>query len=105
MEKYRAFIETGVIFILMGVFSVIVKLNKEDKEVKFSKIFTRFYTNIIAGWGIYSLLIGYHEWFGNFPQKIFIIMTVVLTGVRAFDYLEENDVVGRMIEAIFKKKI
>jgi hypothetical protein len=105
MEDYFAYTETALIFLLMGAFSVIMQINKEEQKVSFPKIFQKFYMNIIAGWGIYSALIGYEEWFGNYPQKVFIIMTVTLLGVKAFDYLEKNDVLGRMIESIFQKKV
>lgn len=105
MIDYFAYTETALIFLLMGAFSVIMQINKEEKEVKFSKVFQKFYMNVIAGWGIYSAMIGYEEWFGNYPQKIFVIMTVTLMGVKAFDYLEANDVLGRIIESIFQKKV
>ena len=105
MTEYFAYTETAIIFLLMGAFAVIMQINKEAKKVSFHKVFQKFYMNIIAGWGIYSALIGYEEWFGNYPQKVFIIMTVTLLGVKGFNYLEENDVLGRVIESIFQKKV
>lgn len=105
MNEYFAYTETLLIFLVMGAFAVIMQINREERKVSFAKIFQKFYMNIIAGWGIYSALIGYEEWFGNYPQKVFIIMTVTLSGVKAFEYLEKNDVLGRIIESIFQKKI
>ena len=104
MKNYQDLIETIIIFLIMGILSVIAKLQKSETKLNLRQKFNIFYINTVAGWGVYSLLIGYKEWFGNYPQKVFTIMSVVYVGFEVLEYIKKTNILGKLIEFIINKK-
>ena len=96
--------QTVIIFLLMGMFTVIVHISKQSGKVNWSRRFNLFYINIIAGWGLYSLLAGLYTWFTNFPQKVFTIMLVTYTGYSTLEWMKKNEVLRRILEIFMKEK-
>ena len=43
MEEIKEWILTAMIFIIMGIFTVVVKLTKSKKQVNFKQMFALFY--------------------------------------------------------------
>lgn len=103
MQNLYDSIQTGIIFVLMGVFTVIVTISKSAKKLNLTEKFNLFYVNTVAGWGFFSLLISYDDWFGNFPQKVFTIMTVVYVGFNTLEFIKKRNLLGKIIEVFTKK--
>jgi len=104
LGKFSHILETAAIFLIMGVFSVASYLQKQDTKVNMATLTRHFYINIVSGWGFYSLVTSYNGWFGQYPQKIFTIMTVVTLGFNGLEYLKDNNVLGKLIETFLNKK-
>jgi hypothetical protein len=85
MERYRGLIEDGAIFLLMAVFTAMKQLLSDEGEINWRKTFAKIFTNLIAGVGLYSFLLSYKPWYGEYPQKIGVIMFVVYAGSRVID--------------------
>ena len=57
----------------------------------------------MAGWGLYSLLVGYKEWFGNYPQKVFVIMSVVYVGFQVLESIKKKKIFEKIVKFILTK--
>lgn len=95
---------TALTFIIMGVFTVVVKISNSQTRLNFKQIFATLYINMVAGWGIFSLLTSWNSWFGVPPQKVFVILAVTYGGYDAIDRLRKSGWLGRLIEFILKGK-
>lgn len=93
MERYQGIIEDIAIFVLMAVFSVIKQVVADDGEIPWKKVFTKIFSNFVAGAGFYSFLLAYKPWYGEYPQKVGVIMIVVYAGSRLIDVV---------VDAIYK---
>ena len=103
-NELREILETILIFLIMGILSVIAKLQKSESKLNLREKFNIFYVNTVAGWGLFSLLVSYKDWFGNYPQKVFTIMTVVYVGFNVLEYIKRQNIVGKFIEFIINNK-
>jgi hypothetical protein len=93
MERYRGLIEDGAIFLLMAVFTAMKQILVDDGEIDWGRTITKIFVNLIAGVGVYSFLLSYQDWYGQYPQKVGIIMLVVYGGSRMIDLF---------VDALFK---
>lgn len=103
-HEINEWILTALIFLIMGIFTVIVKLTKSKKQINFKRMFALFYINVVAGWGIFSLITAKIEWFGIMPQKVFTIMAVTFVGYDALDRLRKSGWFVRLVEFLIKGK-
>lgn len=71
---------TLIIFIIMGTLKLISIITKAESRLNLRQKFNIFYVNTVAGWGFFSLLVSYDEWFGELPQMVFFIMSVTYVG-------------------------
>ena len=85
MERYRGLIEDGAIFLLMAVFTVMKQLLVEEGEINWSKSIAKVFVNFVAGVGFYTLLLSYQDWFGQYPQKVGVVMIVTYVGSKTID--------------------
>lgn len=85
MEKYRGLFEEAFIFLLMSVFTAMKQLINREGEIDWTSTFAKVFTNLVAGVGIYSFLLSYKDWYGQYPQKVGVIMFVVYSGSRIID--------------------
>lgn len=102
-EYFTDQVQTILIFLLMGIFSVVARISSSDSKLSLRQKFNLFYVNIVAGWGMFSLLTSYSEWFGEFPQKVFTIMTVVYVGFNALEKLKKSDFLSKLVTLILNK--
>ena len=102
-DSFTDTVQTIIIFFIMGVFTVVTKVSKSKEKINFKKAINLFYVNTVAGWGIFSLLTGYNDWFGNWPQKVFTIMTVVYVGFNVLEKMQTENLLSKLIEIFFKK--
>ena len=85
MERYRGFVEEGMIFMIMSIFTVLKQMLREGDDVDWKKSLIKVFTNLVAGWGFYSFLLAYKPWYGEYPQKIGVIMVMVYAGSKLID--------------------
>lgn len=85
MERYKVLVEEGAIFLLMSVFTVLKQLVSEEGSINWGKSFAKVFINLISGWSLYSFLLAYKPWYGEYPQKIGVIMFVVYGGTKLID--------------------
>jgi len=90
MDRYRGLVEDGAIFLLMAVFTAMKQILVDDGEIDWTKTFSKIFTNIIAGVGFYSFLLAYKPWYGEYPQKVGIIMVVTYTGSKLIDIVVDK---------------
>ena len=101
-ELINEWVLTAVIFLIMGIFTVVVKLTNSKNQVNFKQMFALFYINVVAGWSIFSLITSKIEWFGIMPQKVFTIMAVTFVGYDALDRLRKSGWLVKLIEFFIK---
>lgn len=94
--------ETFLIFVLMGVFTVIAFVSKTDEKLDLRKKFNLFYINTVAGWGIFSLVISIDDWFNAWPQRVFTIMTVTYVGFNTLEFIKKKQIISKIIAVFFK---
>lgn len=90
MEKYRGIFEDGAIFLLMSLFTALKQILADEGEIDWPRTFAKVFTNLIAGVGIYSFLLSYKPWYGEYPHKVGIIMIVVYAGSRVIDVVVDK---------------
>ena len=90
MERFRSLAEDGVIFIIMGILSIMKELISQDGPIEWGKISAKFLINLISGVGVYSFLLSYKEWYGEYPQKIGVIMFATYTGSKIIDLVVDR---------------
>lgn len=90
MEKYQYLVEDAVIFLIMAIFSVMRNLVNSDKPISWAKSFTKMLSNLVAGLGLYSFLLSYKSWYGEYPQKIGVIMLVTYAGSKMIDLIVDK---------------
>ena len=90
MERYRGLVEDGFIFLLMAVFTAMKQLLAGEGEIDWRRTFAKIFVNMIAGVGIYSFLLSYKPWYGEYPQKVGVIMFVVYAGSRFIDLIVDK---------------
>jgi hypothetical protein len=90
MEKYRGLIEDGVILGIMAVFTVLKQILAEEGQINWGKTLAKTFTNFVAGWGFYSFLQAYKPWYGEYPQKVGVIMVTVYGGSKLIDLVVEG---------------
>lgn len=93
MEKYRALFEEGIILVIMALFTLLKEMINQTGPIHWAKSAAKFFTNLVAGWGFYSFLLAYKPWYGEYPQKVGVIMVVVYGGSRIIDLV---------VDAIYK---
>lgn len=101
-EYFNEAIQTFLIFVLMGVFTVIAFVSKSDEKINLRKKFNLFYINTVAGWGIFSLVISIDDWFNEWPQRVFTIMTVTYVGFNSLEYIKKKGIINKLIAVFFK---
>ena len=97
MTEYYDLIQTILIFIMMGFFKLLTYVGGSQKKLNWKQKFNYFYINIIAGWAIYSALIAYDDWFEDFPQKVFTILSVTYFGFGAIEKLHDKKIIEKII--------
>lgn len=90
MERWRALAEDGVLFLIMSIFAVMKQMIGTGGRILWGQALTKLFTNLVAGVGFYSFLLSYKEWYGEYPQKVGVIMFVVYTGSRVIDTLVDR---------------
>ena len=93
MERYRGLLEDGVILLIMSVFTVLKQMINEEGSIHWGKTFAKVFVNLVAGWGFYSFLMAYKPWYGEYPQKVGVIMIMVYAGSKLIDLV---------VDAIYK---
>jgi len=74
------FLDTIMWFILMGFLAIMKEGMGRKTPWEWKTAFVKFLTNIIAGVGFYSFILSYWPWYGENPQRIWVIMIVVYGG-------------------------
>lgn len=100
MERYRGLIEDGAIFLLMAVFTVMKQILVDEGQINWGKTFAKIFVNIIAGVGFYTFALSYKPWYGEYPQKIGVIMIVTYAGSKLIEI-----VVDKIYNFVRKKDI
>lgn len=90
MEKYKELIEDGIILAIMSVFTVLKQMLNDEGRINWCKTLTKVFTNLVAGWGFYSFLLAYKPWYGEYPQKVGVIMITVYGGSRLIDVVVDT---------------
>lgn len=90
MERFKSLAEDGIIFAVMGILSIMKELLAKDEPIEWGKIFTKFFINLVSGVGVYSFLLSYKEWYGEYPQKIGVIMFATYTGSKVIDLVVDK---------------
>ena len=93
VERFKFVVEDGLIILIMAIFKVLKELLNTVGPIDWPKFFIKIFTNFIAGMGFYSFLLAYKEWYGQYPQKVGVIMVVVYAGSNLIDVV---------VEAIYK---
>ena len=98
MKKYiDVIINDGVIFLLMGIVAVIKDMVGSEQKINWPKLWSKLFTKIAVGAGFYSFLLSYKPWYGEYPQKVGIIMIAVYVGDKIIDVIADK------LFAFFKK--
>lgn len=90
MDRFQGVGETILWFILMGVFSLLQSGLSKPEKWNVWKALGKFFVNVVAGVGFYSFLLSYKSWFGDYPQKIGVIMLATYIGSRLIDLLVDK---------------
>ena len=90
MDRFRGLAEDSAIFLVMSIFSVIRTMISSDKPIEWGRSIARMFSNLVAGVGFYSFLLSYKEWYGEYPQKIGVIMFVTYAGSRVVDLFTDK---------------
>lgn len=90
MERIRSIIETGSIFAIMAVFSVMKEALSKEGAINWKKSFMKGFVNFVAGVSFYSVLISYKPQIDNYPQRIGAIMFVTYIGSKLLDILVDR---------------
>lgn len=94
MEWIKEFGEVLLLFVVGGIFSVVKHGLKKEGKWNIWKSLTKFFVNIISGITLYVFLLSYKEWYGEYPQKIGVIMMVTYIGSRLIDLLVDKSFEG-----------
>ena len=79
-----------MVFLTGGLFSGMKQLLSEEGKIDWLRLFLRMFSNLIAGVALYSFLISYKPWYGEYPQKTGIIIVLVYAGSRGIDLLADK---------------
>jgi hypothetical protein len=91
MERFRAFIEgDAIILAIMALFTFLKQSINEPGPIHWAKAFTKVFTNFVAGWGFFSLVMAYDARLGEYPQKVGVIMITVYAGSRLIDIVVDG---------------
>ena len=101
-DKMSDLLITLVIFIIMGTLKLVATIAGSNTKISIRQKFNVFYVNTVAGWGFFSLLISYDDWFGKLPQKIFIIMSVTYVGFNILNSTKFLNFVKKFFEYVTK---
>jgi hypothetical protein len=86
MERLRELLRNdGVIFLFMGVLAVMKEMISTTERINLRLVGIKLFIKIASGVGFYSFLLSYKEWYGQYPQKIGIIMVCVFAGDKVID--------------------
>lgn len=95
MQKYIDNLPDTVFwFLVMGLLTVIKEGIKTAGEWSWRRSSSKFLANVIAGAGFYSFLLSYKPWYGEYPQKIGVIMLVVYVGSSLIDIVTDKIIDG-----------
>lgn len=83
----RDLIEVVLLFLVMAIFSVAKKGLNETRNWNITKSLIKVFITFIAGVSLYSFLISYDRWFGDYPQKLGVAMLLTYTGDKIIDIL------------------
>ncbi len=91
MKKYLdVIINDGVIFLVMGILAVMKDMLSTNTELNWKKAVSKLFIKITVGVGFYSFLLSYKPWYGEYPQKIGVIMVATYMGDKIIDILVEK---------------
>jgi hypothetical protein len=62
----------------------------EEGKVDWLRIIFKTVSNLIAGIALYSFLVSYKPWYGEYPQKTGIIIVLVYAGSRGIDLIADR---------------
>lgn len=98
----RNLVEVIIVFLVMAISSVARKGINKTSNWDIGKTLTKVFVNFIAGVSLYSLLLSYSGWFGDYPQKLGVAMFVTYIGEKVVDVAVEEVFKKMSIEAIKK---
>ena len=88
MERFKGFIEGDLLILaIMAVFTFLKQSINDKGPIDWKKALIKVFTNFVAGWGFYSLVLAYDARLGDYPQKVGIIMIAVYGGSRLIDVI------------------
>ena len=91
MERLRELLKNdGLIFLIMGILAVMKDMVSTDTAINWRKALSKLFIKIVAGVGFYSFLLSYKPWYGEYPQKIGVIMVAVYMGDKIIDIFVEK---------------
>lgn len=90
MEKWKWVFEEGPIFLAGAIFSAMKTILSDEGPIDWLKIIVRTVSNVIGGVALYSFLISYKPWYGEYPQKTGVIIVLVYAGSRGIDLLADK---------------
>ena len=90
MERFKGLADTTFWFLLMGLLTIIKQGMKEEGKWDWRRALSKFFVNVIAGVGFYSFLLSYKPWYGEYPQKVGVIMVVVYAGSSLIDIVTDK---------------
>ena len=91
MERLKELLrEEGIIFITMGVIAVMRDMLAKKDKINWCQFIIKFLTKVSTGVGFYTFLLSYKPWYGEYPQKVGVIMIAVYIGDKVIDIFIEK---------------
>lgn len=91
MERLKELLRNeGLIFIIMGVVAVMRDMLSKKDKIFWCPLLIKFFTKVSTGAGFYAFLLSYKPWYGQYPQKIGVIMIAVYIGDKVIDIFIEK---------------
>ena len=91
MERLKELLRNeGVIFIFMGIVAVMRDMLSKKDKIYWHQLGLKFLTKVSTGVGLYTFLLSYKPWYGQYPQKIGVIMIAVYIGDKVIDIFMEK---------------
>lgn len=91
MERLKELLRNdGLIFLIMGVLAVLRDMLAKRERIIWRIFFTKFFVKVASGVGFYTFLLSYKPWYGEYPQKVGVIMIAVYIGDKVIDIFIEK---------------